>query len=155
MYRIIMSFVLLLLGIAFVAGGVRLAVLGGSLYYLIAGIAICLSGWLLLKRRSSGLTLYALTLLGTLGWALWEVGFDWWALSARESLLIVIGILLLLPPMVRSLHSVDQPPAPGGLSSRALLLVLLISAAVAGYSIFNTPHDISGSFGDLKTQAVR
>jgi quinoprotein glucose dehydrogenase len=154
MYRIIMSFVLLLLGIVFVAGGVRLAVLGGSLYYLIAGIAICLSGWLLLKRRSSGLTLYALTLLGTLGWALWEVGFDWWALSARESLLIVIGVLLLLPPVVRSLHSAgEEPPAHGGLSSRALLLVLLISAAVAGYSIFNTPHDISGSFGDAKMAA--
>jgi quinoprotein glucose dehydrogenase len=148
-----MSFVLLLLGIVFVAGGVRLAGLGGSLYYLIAGIAICLSGWLLLKRRSSGLTLYALTLLGTLGWALWEVGFDWWALSARESLLIVIGVLLLLPPMVWSLHSVDNPAARGGLSSRALLLVLLISAAVAGYSIFNTPHDISGSFGDAKMAA--
>jgi len=153
MYRIIMSFILLLLGIVFVAGGVWLAVLGGSLYYVIAGIAIALSGWLLLKRRTSGLILYALTLLGTLGWALWEVGFDWWALSARESLLIVIGILLLLPPMVRSLHSVDQPPAPGGLSSRALLLALLISAAVAGYSIFNAPHDISGSFGDAKMAA--
>jgi quinoprotein glucose dehydrogenase len=148
-----MSFILLLLGIVFVAGGVWLAVLGGSLYYVIAGIAISLSGWLLLKRRTSGLILYALTLLGTLGWALWEVGFDWWALSARESLLIVIGILLLLPSMVRSLHSVDKPPAHGGLSSRALLLALLISAAVAGYSIFNTPHDTSGSFGDAKMAA--
>ncbi|MGA2365526.1 MAG: hypothetical protein ABSG12_08535, partial [Steroidobacteraceae bacterium] len=65
MYRIIMSFILLLLGIVFVAGGVWLAVLGGSLYYVIAGIAIALSGWLLLKRRTSGLILYALTLLGT------------------------------------------------------------------------------------------
>src|ERR1700691_768353 len=153
MYLTIMSFILLLLGIVFAVGGVWLGALGGSLYYVIACIAIALSGWLLLKRRASGLVLYALTLLGTLAWALSEVGFDWWALSARESLLIVIGILLLLPPMVRSLHSVDQPPAPGGLSSRALLLALLISVAVAGYSMLNAPHETTGSFGDAKMAA--
>jgi len=153
MYRIIMSFIVLLLGIAFVMGGVRLAVLGGSLYYLIAGIAIALSGWLLLRRRAIGLILYALTLLGTVGWALWEIGFDWWALSARATLLIVIGALLLLPPMVRSLHSLGKPHTRGGLSSGILLLALLISGGVAGYSMFNTPHELAGSFGDAKMAA--
>jgi quinoprotein glucose dehydrogenase len=152
-YRTIMSFILLLLGCVFVAGGVRLAVLGGSLYYLIAGIAIALSGWLLLRRRASGLMLYALTLLGTVGWALWEVGFDWWALSARTTLLIVIGALLLFPPMFKSLHSAGKPPVRGGLSGGVLLLALLISAGVAAYSISGTPHEMSGSFGDAKMAA--
>jgi quinoprotein glucose dehydrogenase len=152
-YRKIMSFILLLLGVVLVAGGVWLAVLGGSLYYVIAGIAIALSGWLLRKGRAIGLLLYALTLLGTVGWALWEVGFDWWALSARESLLFVMGALLLLPPMVRSLHSADTSRAPGGLSSRMLLLALLITGVVAIYSAFNRPHDLTGSFGDAKMAA--
>jgi quinoprotein glucose dehydrogenase len=152
-YRTIMSLILLLLGAVFVVGGVWLAALGGSLYYAIAGIAIALSGWLLLRRRATGLMLYALTLLGTAGWALWEVGLDWWALSARETLLIVIGILLLLPPMVRSLHSTDTAHGRGGLSSGFLLLALLISGAIAGYSMFNTPHDIAGSFGDARMSA--
>ncbi|MGA2563674.1 MAG: membrane-bound PQQ-dependent dehydrogenase, glucose/quinate/shikimate family, partial [Steroidobacteraceae bacterium] len=153
MYRIIMSLVLLLLGIVFIAGGVWLAALGGSLYYMIAGIAIALSGWLLLRRRASGLLLYALTLLGTLGWAVWEVGFDWWPQTARESLLIVIGILLLLPPMVRSLHNGGEAHARRDLSSRALLLALLICGAVAGYSIYRAPHDMRGSFGDARMAA--
>jgi quinoprotein glucose dehydrogenase len=150
-----MSSILLLLGIVFVAGGVWLAALGGSLYYLIAGVAIALSGWLLLRRRATGLILYALTLLGTVGWALWEVGFDWWAQSARESLLIIIGALLLLPPMGRSLQSGAKAQARGGPSSGILLLALLISCGVAEYSTFNEPHDIAGSFGDAKMAASK
>jgi quinoprotein glucose dehydrogenase len=153
-YRIIMSIILLLLGAVFVVGGVRLAVLGGSLYYVSAGIAIFLSGWLLLRRRATGLLLYALTLLGTLGWALWEAGFDWWALSARATLLFVIGVLLLLPPLVRTLHSAGEPHAHGGFRSRILLLALLICGAVSGYSMLKSPHDIAGSFGDEKMAAT-
>jgi quinoprotein glucose dehydrogenase len=152
-YRIILSLILLLLGIVLAVGGVMLAALGGSLYYLIAGVSTALSGWLLLRRRATGLILYALTLLATVGWALWEVGFDWWALSARESLLFVIGALLLLPPMVRSLGSAGKPHAPVGLSSGILLLALIISGAAAGYSIFNTPHEMSGSFGHARMAA--
>ena len=155
MYRTMMSFILLLLAVVFVVGGVWLAALGGSLYYVIAGIAIALSGWLLFKRRPSGLVLYALTLLGTLGWALWEVGFDWWPQTARESLLIVIGLLLLLPPMVRSLHSADKPYAPGGLSPRILVLALLICGVVAAYSIYKEPDDMTGSFSDARMAASK
>jgi quinoprotein glucose dehydrogenase len=150
MYRIIMSLILLLLGIVLAVGGARLVVLGGSLYYVIAGIALALSGWLLLKRHASGLICYALLLLGTLGWSLWEVGLDWWALSARVSLLMFIGVLLLLPPTVRSLANVRKPHARGGLPSGLLLLALLISAAVVGYSMFNSPHELAGSFGDAR-----
>jgi quinoprotein glucose dehydrogenase len=150
-----MSFILLLLAVVFLVGGVRLAALGGSRYYVVAGIAIAISAWLLFKRRPFGLVLYALTLLGTLGWALAEAGFDWWPQSARESLLIVIGVLLLLPPMVRSLHGVDKPYEPGGISNRILLLTLLICGAVAGYSIINSPHDMAGSFGDARMAASK
>jgi quinoprotein glucose dehydrogenase len=155
MYRTIMSFILLLLGIVFAVGGLWLAVLGGSLYYVIAGIAIALSGWLLLMRRASGLILYALTLLGTLAWALAEVGFDWWALSPHETLLFALGVLLLLPAMVRSLHSVGEPHAHGGLPSGILLLALVITGAVAGYSMLNSPHEMTGSFGDARMATNR
>jgi quinoprotein glucose dehydrogenase len=148
-----MSVLLLLLGIALLAGGVWLASLGGSLYYAIAGAAITLSGRLLFRRRATGILLYALTLLGTAGWALWEVDFDWWPLSARLSLLFVIGALLLLPAMLRSLGSPDSPNAPGRLSSSVLALALLIVGAVAVYAMFSSPHEITGSFGDARMAA--
>ena len=35
--------------------------------------------------------LYALLLLGTAAWALWESGADWWALATRLGLLLLIG----------------------------------------------------------------
>jgi quinoprotein glucose dehydrogenase len=149
-YRLILSSILLLLGIVFVVGGVWLAALGGSMYYVIAGLAIVVSGWLVLQRRASGLTLYALTLLVTVVWALWEVGFDWWALSARESLLVVIGVFLLFPPIARSLNSAGRGRVQPGVSSGFLLIVLLTAAAVAGYSMLKAPHEIAGSFGDAK-----
>jgi quinoprotein glucose dehydrogenase len=152
-YRIILSLILVLLGLVFVTGGAWLAALGGSPYYLIAGIAITASGWLLWRRNATGLAVYAFTLFGTAAWALWEVGFDWWPLSARESLLVVIGLLLLLPAMVRTLQTVGSPRAYWGFSSGVLLLALLTTGVVAGYSNLLKPHDTAGSFGDKKMAA--
>ena len=104
MYRTILSLVVAIIGAALFAGGVGLAALGGSWFYIVLGAALVVSAVLTFRRNPAGLALYGVTLLVTMGWSLWEVGFDWWALSARGSLLIVLGVLLLLPPMVRSLH---------------------------------------------------
>lgn len=154
MYRIVMSTLLLLVGLALAGGGAWLAVLGGSWYYVIAGVAIFVSGGLLLSRRSEGLTLYAFTLIGTLAWAVAESGFDWWALSARGSLLVVIGVLLMAPWMVTALDGPGERRRDYGAASGFLLLALVLSAGVAGYSVFATPHDKSGAFGDEKMAAA-
>lgn len=153
MYRIILSSLLLLLGAAMAAGGAWLAWLGGSLYYLFAGIGIGLSGWLLLRRYPEGLFVYALTLFGTLIWAVWEVGFDWWALAPRGALLVALGVLILLPPMVRHLRPRGMPRRDYGLVSGVLLLAILVSAGVAGVSMFTAPHDLAGSFTNSQMQA--
>ena len=153
MYRTILSLLLLLLGAAMAAGGAWLAWLGGSLYYLFAGIGIGLSGWLLLRRYPEGLFVYALTLFGTLIWAVWEVGFDWWALAPRGALLVALGILILLPPMVRHLRPRGMPRRDYGLVSGFLLLAILVSAGVAGVSAFTAPHDLAGSFTSAQMQA--
>lgn len=68
---------LLLMGLALLAGGIKLSQLGGSLYYLIAGIGFAVSGALLLAQRRIGLGVYAVVLLGSTVWALLEVGLDW------------------------------------------------------------------------------
>ena len=66
MYRIIMSFILLLLGIVFVAGGVWLAVLGGSPFYVSSGIVLVIVAVLIARQdRRAGL-LYAVLLAATL-----------------------------------------------------------------------------------------
>src|SRR5689334_20846108 len=86
---------LVLLGLALAGGGLRLASLGGSLYYLIAGVGIVTTGVLLLLRKRAALSVYAVVLLATTLWAVAEVRFDWWQLVPRISLWFAIGLLLV------------------------------------------------------------
>ena len=76
----LLGLLILLSGLALLAGGIKLASLGGSLYYLLAGIGLALSGLLLLLGKRAALGLYALVLFASTVWALWEVGLDWWQL---------------------------------------------------------------------------
>ncbi|WP_163269883.1 PQQ-binding-like beta-propeller repeat protein [Chelativorans alearense] len=150
MYRIIISWIVLLLGAVLAAGGVWLAALGGSWFYLLWGVLLVVSGALILVRRAVGLTVYGISVLIALGWALWEVGFDWWALTARGSLVMVIGILLLLPPLVRAMHPPGAPLARYDANSVVLGLSILIAASVGIYSIFQSPHEVTEMFSEEK-----
>jgi quinoprotein glucose dehydrogenase len=148
MYRIILSVLIVLIGVVLFGGGIWLAALGGSWFYILLGAALMASGALLLARRGAGLTLYAATLLVTLAWSLWEVGFDWWALSPRGSLLVVLGVALLAPPMVRALRRRDGMPAGYGPASHALAGALAIAAVIGVVSMLQNPHDLAGTLPD-------
>jgi len=94
--RSITFLLLLLTGLGMALPGAWLVLLGGSLYYLIAGLLIVACALLVLRGSAFAVTLYWLTLLGTLVWSLWEVGLDSWALMPRLVYLFVGGIWLLL-----------------------------------------------------------
>lgn len=91
----IFALIVALFGLALAAGGLWLITLGGSWYYLLAGAGMLASGVLLFLQRLSGVWLYWLVFLGTLVWALWEVGLDPWALLPRVLALAVIALLSL------------------------------------------------------------
>lgn len=147
MYRIILSAIILLIGVALAGQGAWLASLGGSWFYVVMGVGLIISAGLLWDRRPSGLTVYAVTLLVTLVWAIWESGFDWWALSARGSLIVALGILLLLPPMIRAMHQPGQPKAVYGPNSATLAGAILVSGLIAAFAIWQEPRDIArGTF---------
>uniref|UniRef100_UPI0035C77B6F transketolase C-terminal domain-containing protein n=1 Tax=Serratia quinivorans TaxID=137545 RepID=UPI0035C77B6F len=84
-------------GLYLLGGGIWLAKLGGSLYYIIAGLVLLVTAWLLARRRATALLLYAVFLLGTTIWALWEVGPDFWALTPRLDVTFFFGLWLVLP----------------------------------------------------------
>lgn len=65
----IIGVILLLSGLALVYGGIKLLMLGGSWYYLPAGLAITIAGLLLLWRKASALGLYGLFLMVSTLWA--------------------------------------------------------------------------------------
>jgi glucose dehydrogenase len=52
---------------------------------------------MLFRGKRSALWLYAALLLATMIWGVWEVGFDFWALTPRSDILVFFGIWLILP----------------------------------------------------------
>jgi quinoprotein glucose dehydrogenase len=97
--RRIFALTLLVIGLLHIAGGARLLWLGGSPYYLIAGIATAASGILVWTNDRRGVWLYGAILVATLAWAIWEAGFDGWALAARLVAPWVLSLLFLLPSL--------------------------------------------------------
>jgi len=140
--------VFLLLGLFLALAGGWLAVLGGSAYYVVAGVGLLVVGVLLLRRSLAALWLYAVLLACSLVWAVWEVGVDWWLLAARLDLLFLLGLWLATPWMRRALWQDGRAPDAGSAGpgpARAVLgLVLVGLAALAVVSWFRPPHEIAG-----------
>ncbi|WP_162096004.1 glucose/quinate/shikimate family membrane-bound PQQ-dependent dehydrogenase [Pseudomonas chlororaphis] len=139
----LLGILLLLMGLAMLAGGIKLSMLSGSLYYLLAGIGLIVSGVLLLAGRSSALLVYGVVLFASSVWALWEVGLDWWQLVPRLSLFFALGVVLLLPWFRRPL--LRNGPAPLGTAVLGVAVVLAGGAAIN--SQFTNPGEISGELG--------
>lgn len=78
-------------------GGAYLLSLGGSPFYLFAGVVILATAFLLFKKHWSAYGLYAIFIVATIAWALWESGFYWWALAPRVGFPLIFGLLMLLP----------------------------------------------------------
>ena len=94
-----LAVLLALIGAVLALGGAWLAVLGGSLYYVFAGLGLLGAGFLLFRGRSAGVWLYVAVFVLTLLWALWEVGLDGWGLVPRVfgPAVLLILVLLALP----------------------------------------------------------
>ncbi|CAM7756189.1 MULTISPECIES: glucose/quinate/shikimate family membrane-bound PQQ-dependent dehydrogenase [Atlantibacter] len=134
-----------LCGLYLFIGGVWLITLGGSWYYPIAGLVMSGVAWLLWRGKQAALWLYAALLLATMLWSIWEVGFDFWALTPRCDILVFFGIWLILPFVWRKLPVISRPALP------SMMVTLIITAGILGWAIFNDPQEINGT---LKTDAT-
>ena len=143
------SILFALIGLLLGGGGLWLVLLGGSFYYLLAGVAFLLTAFLLWRRSEAALWVYALFVLASLAWAVWEVGFDWWQLGPRGGVIVLLGVWLLMPWIRRPLVAARQPGA--SLSHWPLTASVVIAAGVAGYSMTQDPLEIVGS---LPTEIV-
>lgn len=102
-----------LIGLVLAGGGVWLASLGGSAYYLIAGLALVASGVLIARRNVLGVWLYTLVFLGTVVWAFWEVGANIWGLVPRIAGPAVLMVLVLLVAPLMRKRLLGWPAAAG------------------------------------------
>ncbi|MBB4003307.1 PQQ-binding-like beta-propeller repeat protein [Aurantimonas endophytica] len=153
---------LALIGLALTGGGIWLLTLGGSWYYLVCGIAFLATAALVFLRRPEALIVFALVVVGTLIWALYEVGFDWWPLAARGGLVFLLGLLLLTPWVTRRLGTRNVADALDGRDRRptvthgagaALSAALGIALVVAVSSWFSDQHNIVGSLPGPRAEA--
>ena len=82
--------------------GRQLIGVGGSWYYLFAGLALIVAGLAIGQRKLLGAWIYVVAFLGTALWAFWEVGLNGWALVPR-----LVGPLVLLLLVILSLPVLD------------------------------------------------
>jgi quinoprotein glucose dehydrogenase len=136
------------IGASLLVGGAELVSLGGSYFYFIAGVVFLLTALLLLFRRREALWVYGLFVLGSLGWAVWEIGFDWWQLGPRGGIIVLFGLWLLTPWVRRRLGRRFQRQAGASAPLWPLGLPTLIALCIAIFSIFQHPHDMPGTLPD-------
>lgn len=140
MARTLTALVFALIGIALVIPGVWLISLGGSPAYLLIGSGVLVTAILLWRGVAVALPFYALVLIGTMIWALWEVGADWYQLAPRGWLLVLLGIWLFVLERIKPVAERSET-RQGTVFAGA---VLLSSAAVALWSMMHDPKGLSG-----------
>lgn len=138
--------VLGVMALIYVGAGAYLASLGGSLYYVIAGLLFLASAVLLFRGRRLGAWLFGLTLAISVIWALWEVGFDGWALMPRLMIPVAFGIWLLLPWSQHALtgrldFAGKVPAGAAGLIAAGTVVSVGLGAALYGINAPNLPAD--------------
>jgi quinoprotein glucose dehydrogenase len=140
---IVTGIVYALIGLALAGGGALLVMLGGSPFYLAAGLGILLTGALLVAGRREALWVYAAVLIGTLIWALAEIGLDWWPLAARGDVIYPLGLWLLTPWITRNLGR-DTIPAGWG-ATLPLWAGVAAGAVVLVAGLVSDHHEVNGT----------
>ena len=123
----ILAFVMALIGIVLAVGGAWLLVLGGSPYYVIAGLALLASGWFLLKGRLLGGWIYIGLFILSAIWGFAKSRGNAWAMIPWlvAPLVILIFVLLVMPTLTRATNRWKL--AGGGIA----LGVLFVAASFA------------------------
>ncbi len=143
-----------LIGLVLLAGGGWLLSLGGSPYYLLAGLGFLVTAILLFQKNAQALTVYAVVVVASLAWAIWEVGLDWWQLGPRGGVVILIGLWLLTPWIRLPLGFSSPTGYRYGVSGRPLAVAVGLSILVAVVSMFFDPYDQAGELPQQQAAAT-
>jgi len=122
--------ILFLLAVPLLLGGLQLVLLGGSLYYLIAGFFLVSCAVRLWQQNPAAPMIYAVFMLITVLWSLYESGTNHWALLPRILPFAVLGAWFLTPWLRHSLYH-GNPPAL--LASKYPLYAVSVSLALLAY----------------------
>ncbi|MBB3649864.1 quinoprotein glucose dehydrogenase [Rhizobium sp. BK619] len=141
---VVTSILFIIIGLTLGGGGLWLVTLGGSVFYLFAGLMFLITAGLLLMRKAVALWVYAVLVVAALAWAIWEVGFDWWQLGPRGGMIILLGLWLLTPWIRRPLGFRSPTGITYGANPWPLAVPVILAVVVALYSMTTDPHDLAG-----------
>lgn len=147
LFRLLFAAITLIIGLALGAGGLKLAMLGGSLYYAVAGCGYVILALLLFRKHRLGLWLNIAIFGATIIWALLDTPeFGFWALLPRlvvPALLFGLGLwasatIVAVPAKIR------RASILGG----AVTALALVATFVAAFF----PHGAVYEPGNLSTE---
>ena len=121
----ILAALFVMIGLVLTIGGGVLLSLGGSPYYLLAGLGLITSGVMLWRLSLLGAWIYIGVFVLTVLWALWEVGLDGWALVPR-----VVAPAVLLALVIAAFPVLDT--RRGGRLALGGAAAFVIGALVSG-----------------------
>ena len=101
--------VVALMGLPGLLLGVQLAWAGGTAYYLVSGLMMLTSAYYLFQGSSRGFHIYALLVLLTLVWAVYESGVEFWPLYAKIWWVGIMALWLCTPLIRKKLWPESLP----------------------------------------------
>ncbi len=104
---IILGVIVAAIGAVLSIGGAWLVILGGSAYYLLAGLAMLFAGIMLVRGRMIGAYVYIAVTALTVIWAFFDARSNFaWALVPRivAPIVLLIATLLVMPTLTRAAH---------------------------------------------------
>lgn len=136
---LILGLTFLLVGLAMLGGGVYLTVLGGSWYFALAGLGLCVAGVFTMRARPMGVLIYLAVFVATIGWALADVGLVFWPLFSR---LFMFAVLALLSLLALPAFRYGGTHAPSFRASRAAAAVLALAIVATAVQMFQTHWEV-------------
>ena len=114
--------------------GATLLGMGGTPYYVVAGLAMLVAAWDLFCGRPRGFVIFSGVLLLTLAWAVYESGSGFWTVGSRIWIIGLFAVWLCLPMIRRGLW---PQPIPKLFSLRSVQLSAVASTLVLGAMCVN------------------
>jgi len=147
---IVLAIFIALIGIVLTAGGAWLLFLGGSPYYVIAGIALLASAWFLFRGKVIGVWIYCGLFILSAVWGFAESRGDAWAMVPWlvAPLVLLVAALLVMPTLMRAENR--WKIAGGGIVLSVLFVAVsfAVLGATGGKAAAALPSPRSPGMGD-------
>ncbi|PVM93895.1 membrane-bound PQQ-dependent dehydrogenase, glucose/quinate/shikimate family [Caulobacter endophyticus] len=148
LWLLLLGAVIVAAGLFFVIGGGKLLALGGSPYFVLAGVVLAAAGVQICRARTTGALLFGAVFVVTVIWALWESGFAFWPLISRLLALSVGAAVVAFSYPLMARASGKPPALVPALATGAVLAL----GAAAGFTAMFFPHPtvaFTGAAGGL------